>query len=97
MKNAIEMTQQGIKCDNKECDYNIEIVKCEDYKNWVNKPCPKYGENLLTEADYKSSEALMNIVNLLNDVLPSSDSNEEEVMMNIEFDGTGKMEIDIKE
>jgi hypothetical protein len=45
----------GIKCDNINCDYRNDTIPFSDYAKWVNKPCPKCGENLLTERDYKDT------------------------------------------
>lgn len=42
---------RGIKCDS--CDFQDQTVKFENYKEWLNKPCPKCGDNLLTEKDYE--------------------------------------------
>ena len=46
---------QGIKCDNEKCDYADPTVQYEEYPNWINKPCPACGENLLTEKAYKDT------------------------------------------
>ncbi len=51
----------GIKCDN--CSYKDDSVKFEDYLEWLNKPCPDCGENLLTQKDY---DYCINMDNLLN-------------------------------
>lgn len=57
----MEMKVQGIKCDNPECDYKDMSVKYEDYHEWLNRPCPKCGWNLLTQADYDTTNLLMKI------------------------------------
>ena len=49
----------GIKCDNNLCDYYNKHVKCEDYINWINKPCPICGENLLTQSDYDMVQIIL--------------------------------------
>lgn len=46
MKEASNVIVKGIKCDNPECDFKDMSVNFEDYKNWVNRPCPKCGTNL---------------------------------------------------
>ena len=56
----------GIKCDNKSCDYRCEDVKNEEYKDWINKPCPKCGENLLTIEDYNNLMTLFETVKFIN-------------------------------
>lgn len=62
MDKPIEVTGGGIKCDNPKCDYSDESVKMEDYDQWLNKPCPKCGENLLNEEDYFMVKTLLALV-----------------------------------
>ncbi len=62
MDKPIEVTGGGIKCDNPKCDYVDESVKMEDYDQWLNKPCPKCGENLLNEEDYFMVKTLLALV-----------------------------------
>ena len=42
----------GIKCDNIKCDFNDPTILYINYPEWINKPCPNCGENLLTQEDY---------------------------------------------
>lgn len=49
------LTISGIRCDNPECNYRHDEVALSDYGEWLNKPCPHCGENLLTEADFNIS------------------------------------------
>ena len=65
----IEFTGGGIVCDNPTCDYEDNTVLVEDYKNWINKPCPKCGENLLTEQDLIDHNFFIQVTNLLNELL----------------------------
>lgn len=67
-ENSMELKVGGIKCDN--CDFRDETVKWDDYLAWVNKPCPKCGENLLTEEDYQMTQVLHNAVDFLNTFSP---------------------------
>ena len=46
----------GIKCDS--CNFKNDSVSYENYANWVNKPCPDCGANLLTEEDMELCKAL---------------------------------------
>ena len=48
---CVIMEFKDIKCDNAKCDH-YEEVDFEDYPKYVNKPCPKCGDNLLTREDY---------------------------------------------
>ena len=78
-KLAIEVTKcGGLKCDNPNCDYEDMNIKIEDYKNWVEKPCPKCGWVLLTKKDYKVSMWLHRIIRFLNFILPKRDENDTE-------------------
>ena len=63
---VVKANISGIKCDNKECSYRDDSVKFEDYGNWLNKPCPECGSNLLTESDYVAVLRMVKIVNKLN-------------------------------
>lgn len=94
MNEAIKCQQSGIKCDNTNCDYKID-VNYSEYINYVNKPCPLCGENLLTEKDYKSAKLVHGVVNLFNKVLPKRKSTHDEskdANMKIEFNNDGKLE-----
>jgi Zn finger protein HypA/HybF involved in hydrogenase expression len=71
---ALQLNIQGIKCDNPDCDYE-EVVECkcrnaneviEKYKKWINKPCPKCGQNLLTLRDYIILKMIILCVDILN-------------------------------
>lgn len=64
--NHIEIISEGgLKCDNPNCSYTND-VKFEEYPNWINKPCPNCGENLLTEQDYINAESLRMTIELIN-------------------------------
>lgn len=95
MKNALELQVLGIKCDNENCDYKNEDVKVGEFDEWLNKPCPECGENLLTEADLKAMKFLLKITNFLNRILPKPKESDKKAVMNIEMDGTGNMDLKI--
>lgn len=70
MKETLELNITGIKCD--VCDYRDDTVEFKDYPNWLNKPCPKCGNNLLALKDYESCLRIMSgakIVNKIGSVL----------------------------
>ena len=97
MKQAMTAMIGGIKCDNRECDFMDDSVKVEDYNNWLNRPCPKCGENLLTEEDYNNVQLLMSMVNTINGLYPEGiPENEEEIAMSIDMNGTGEMNFNIR-
>ncbi|ACA57445.1 hypothetical protein HYH96_17815 [Clostridium botulinum] len=95
MKDAIELNIKGIKCDNPECDFRDDNVQVEDYDKWLNKSCPKCGANLLTQADYDNTKAILEIVKITNSIFPKRKDNEEIVTGKIEMDGTGKIDFTI--
>ena len=100
--NIINFIGGGIKCDNPECDFVNQEVKIEDYKDWLNKPCPKCGSNLLTQADYDNVQMLLNLVDIINenkDIFPDTEdmqNNSDEIStITFNMNGTGKMDIEI--
>lgn len=97
MKSALEMEIKGIKCDNPNCDFSDMDVKVEEYSEWVNKPCPKCGENLLTEVDFRNTQFLLEIVKVANKIYPKLDDNEPTTKMEVKMDGSGDIDFDIKE
>lgn len=101
MNNIVDLVGGGIKCDNPECDYADQTVKIEDYKKWLNKPCPKCGSNLLTEADYKNVRLLVWLTNTTNKICNTThktthDSSEnEQSTIAFHMDGSGDVNIEI--
>jgi hypothetical protein len=93
LKDALELRIHGIKCD--VCDYreerNGDKLTLEDCKQYLNKPCPKCGANLLTREDYDSIAAFMGGMNALNKILPPVDDNMQREVSNVEMNGTGDM------
>lgn len=92
-KKAIDINVIGIKCDH--CDYRKEGVKFEDYPQWLNKPCPKCGANLLTQEDLDSIKMLFSFAELVNAIIPEPENIK--VSGFIEMDGTGKMDFKISQ
>lgn len=70
MEDNIKSDASGIKCDS--CDWVDMTVKGEDYINWLNKPCPVCGENVLTEADYNSYVVLTEAMAAINKMSPET-------------------------
>ena len=69
MIKLIEYNQEDlIVCDNITCNFKVknsleEVTKLIDY---LNKPCPLCGENLLTENDYGNHKKIIKIINFIN-------------------------------
>lgn len=87
---AITLNVEGIKCDNPGCDFQDRSVKLEEYKEWLNKPCPKCGANLLTRTDLVAVAALGIFVDLFNFDVPD-DASMKRVPIAVEMDGTGQV------
>ena len=81
---------QGIKCD--FCRWEDASVKYEDYPNYLNKPCPVCGANLLTEADYANCQTLMAYVQAYNEEDAAKHRGPLK-RCSIEMNGTGSMVI----
>jgi hypothetical protein len=54
---------KGIKCDNPSCDWSNMLNSFKEYKDWVDKPCPKCGEVVLTKRDYKDHQTFVRFFN----------------------------------
>ncbi len=69
MRKLIEQKQKPlINCDNPKCDYTFRCYSTnEEYLlQFVNKPCPKCGQPLLTAQDYLLHQKVMKFVNFIN-------------------------------
>ena len=69
MRKLIEKQQNSlVTCDNPNCDYTVPYTDAtEKYLVlFIDKPCPKCGENLLTMEDYLQHQNLMKVVNFMN-------------------------------
>lgn len=69
MRKLIETVRKSlIVCDNPKCDYEIPYSEEEEkvIHKYINMPCPKCGENLLTEQDYLQDEKIMRSIRWLN-------------------------------
>ena len=89
MKDQLELFIKGIKCDNKECDFRDDKVKFEDYQEWLNKQCPKCGENLLTTEDYNKCLVMIRVAAIVNERLPQREDDDEIVTGIVDFTDEG--------
>jgi len=65
-KQLVSILFSGIKCDNPECNWKDDTVKQEEYPQYVNKPCPCCGENLMTEECFKEVQKAIHFTNRYN-------------------------------
>ncbi len=66
----IEIHQEHlIVCDNPRCDYKIKNETGDpnaETKHFIGVPCPKCGQNLLTQQDYDDAKKLLSTINFVN-------------------------------
>lgn len=64
--NIEQTNNSGIKCDNPNCDFVDTETPDAEIAQWLGVPCPKCGENLLTQEDLDTSlkfHAMMDLIN----------------------------------
>lgn len=94
---AVQFVISGIQCD--ACDFRDDEVKLEQYPEYVNKPCPECGANLLTEADFKTVQLMIGMSEVINavaaaDLIPvARDGEMVEIDLPISLDGSGKIKL----
>lgn len=88
----VEFNIKGLKCDNPNCNYVDMDIDASEYPKYLNTPCPKCGENLLTEDDLKAVEEIMFYTKLVHS-LNIRKENDKKVKMNLDMDGSGKVKI----
>ncbi len=90
---AIRIKIAGIKCDNEECDFRDGEVDRDNYKEYVDKPCPECGSILLTQEDYDTVQALERVAFEINVDIPESLIDGSEVTFSVEMDGSGDLKL----
>lgn len=66
MSKKLDFHIQGLQCDNSNCDYSNPDIPFEQYEQFVNCPCPKCGQLLLTPQAYKMCVAMKSMGELVN-------------------------------
>lgn len=66
MKQRVEFKTNGLKCD--YCDWEDETIAYEEMQNHLNTPCPKCGENILTEEQYVMLKDIKNLSDYINNL-----------------------------
>lgn len=94
MSKAIEYEIKGLKCDNPECDFVDLEIPFSEYESYVNKPCPKCGQPLLTEEDYGSAMLVTRMVDNLNKYLPPTPEGAKIGHMFMQMKGDGSVEFE---
>ncbi|GMO51721.1 MAG: hypothetical protein Pg6C_16580 [Treponemataceae bacterium] len=93
-------SESVLKCD--YCDWVNDIPTPEnEMAQWIGKPCPQCGKNLLTETDFKKHKRFLNFIKflektgLVKDPTDAAEGNGVYMNMHIEKIN-GKYEINIK-
>jgi hypothetical protein len=98
MNEYVGVNVKYIQCDASGCDYiTHDGVSNDTLVNWLNRPCPDCGENLLTDADYKEFDNHLKLAKFFNAVVdkvaPMSEEEltgqEKVVFAELETDGAG--------
>jgi hypothetical protein len=95
-KPASIVTIKGIKCDAPNCDYRDDDAPGnEDISAFLNRPCPKCGAPLLTEADLAAIRLVQFTSHAINVEFgeSSDDARYIELLDPEGMDGTGKIQL----
>lgn len=66
----IEFEDGGLVCDKPSCDWQDLTIKFEELESYVNKPCPKCGENILNELDFNNAKKVRSAMEYFNTLSP---------------------------
>lgn len=89
MSKKLDSHIQGLQCDNSNCDYSNPDIPFEQYEQFVNCPCPKCGQLLLTPQAYKMYVAMKSMGNLLTKITRGQKENDQELQMLLGMDKDG--------
>lgn len=96
MENAMRVDIKGLKCDSSSCDYIDMSIKLEEYESYINSPCPKCGEPLLTQADFDQVQNILKMVSMVNSIPTPKEDYKEKAKISFEFNGTGNVKTKIE-
>jgi hypothetical protein len=66
-RKLIEQHQEKfVVCDNEDCGYDIPFTEELNLLDFIDKPCPQCGENLLTKEDYITSIKMQKAIDFIN-------------------------------
>lgn len=85
----VDFNIQGLKCDNPNCDFCNHDIPFEKYEEFVNYPCPKCGQPLLTPQAYKMCLAMKKMGNFITTLTGGSRENDPELRVPLEMDKDG--------
>ena len=83
----------GLKCDNPSCDYSNPDIPFEQYEQFINCPCPKCGQSLLTPQAYKMCVAMKNMGQFITKITGGEKENSSKVEVPLDMDEYGHVGI----
>ena len=84
MKAGVEI--KGLKCDNPCCDFVNKDIPFEQYEQFIDYPCPKCGQSLLTPQAYKMCVQMKKMADFITKVTGGSKENDPEVIIPLDMD-----------
>ena len=94
MEQRVEQIEGGLQCDNLGCNWKDTNIKVSEYEDYLNAPCPKCGENILTEEDYFNAMKFISIVEFVNSL---SDKELEDMKNSPEFKDMDMSEFGVRD
>lgn len=85
----VDFNISGLKCDNPNCDYINYDIPFEQYEQFVDYPCPKCGQSLLTPQAYKMCLAMKSMGNFITKLTGGAKENDAELKIPLEMDKDG--------
>lgn len=79
----------GLKCDNPNCDYSNPDIPFEQYEQFINCPCPKCGQSLLTPQAYKMCVAMKNMGQFITKITGGEKENSSKVDVSLDMNEFG--------
>jgi len=90
----IQYELNGLKCD--KCDWVDESISLDDLENWVDKPCPECGANVLTSEQLAHLNMILEVADIVNSLDIPKDPNDEEAEMDLLIDSSANIKLNIK-
>jgi predicted RNA-binding Zn-ribbon protein involved in translation (DUF1610 family) len=85
---------KGLQCDAPDCDYTDNTIDPDNYESYLNQPCPKCGEPLLTQQDLDTLYRLLEMEEKFIELgIPYVQEDEPTIQAPLKMNGTGKVEI----
>ena len=89
-------TKGRVNCDTPGCGFSAEITDSE-LPQWLNKPCPKCGENLLTQEDFDSVSRLLHVIDQAGSIAKALNLPDKNVIVKAKTNTKGGINIDVSD